>query len=81
MVKGLTKNKRGDGMNAELKKQLIKQAKKRHSKIYPCGKMTSLRECFTELEDRMLFWYNTKDRNTHVVMSARCIGNKMIFGL
>ena len=64
-----------------LRRDLIKQAKKRHSRIYPCGMKSSLRECFTELEDRMLLWYNTKDKNTHVAMAPRFLDKKVEFGL
>jgi hypothetical protein len=54
----------------ELKRQLIRKAKKKHSRIFPCARKKDLNACFTRVEDRLLLWYNTHDKSTHVV-SAR----------
>ena len=51
----------------ELEKRLIRRAIHKHKKIFPCARRRSLEACFTREKDRLLFWYNTKDRSTHVV--------------
>lgn len=71
MVKGLTKKKRGGFMEKKLKKNMIREAKKIHSKIFPCGMKRSLDECFTITEDAVLLWFNTRDKDTHVMMAAK----------
>ena len=59
----------------ELKKQLIRRALAKHKEILPCLRRKNLDACFTEEDDNLLFWYNTKDRSTHVV-SAKLIRSK-----
>ncbi|MCX7727367.1 MAG: hypothetical protein N2053_11040 [Chitinispirillaceae bacterium] len=51
----------------EIKNIMIKEAKKRHKKIYPCARMKNLDECFTKSRDILFFWYNTEDNSTHVI--------------
>ena len=51
----------------EQKKLLIEKAINKHDKIYPCGKCSSLQECFTMQGDQLLFWYNTEGGSTHVI--------------
>ena len=52
-----------------IKLNLIRQALKLHKKIYPCGTKATLAECFTLERDKVLFWYDTEDRSTHLVMA------------
>jgi hypothetical protein len=52
---------------SELEERLIQRALHKHKKIFPCARRNSLEACFTREKDRLLFWYNTKDRSTHVV--------------
>jgi hypothetical protein len=59
----------------ELEKRLIQRAMHKHKKIFPCARGDNLQSCFTREKDRLLFWYNTKDRSTHVV-SAKMIPEK-----
>ena len=54
----------------ELERRLIRKAKQKHRKILPCSRERTFSTCFTQTDDRLLFWYNTHDRSTHVV-SAR----------
>ena len=54
----------------ELKRKLIRKAKRKHSSIFPCARKKNLNACFTRVDDRLLLWYNTHDKSTHVV-SAR----------
>ena len=51
----------------ELKKLLIEKAKITHKKIYPCKGKTRLDECFTVEGKKIIFWFNTADRNTHTI--------------
>ncbi|MBN2038226.1 MAG: hypothetical protein JW768_15905 [Chitinispirillaceae bacterium] len=59
----------------ELEQRLIQRAVQKHKKIFPCAPKNDLQSCFTREKDRLLFWYNTKDRSTHVV-SAKLIQEK-----
>jgi hypothetical protein len=52
----------------EVKQQLIDQATKLHKKIFPAGEKASLNECFTRLDNKLLFWFNTEDDNTRVLI-------------
>ncbi len=54
-------------MNA-LKKKLIKRATQAYKHIYPCTNKRSLYECFTSEGERLLFWFNTADNNTHLLI-------------
>jgi hypothetical protein len=47
---------------------LIQQAIDKHEKIYPCGSVTQLGDCFTMTGDKLFFWYNTEDDSTHLLM-------------
>ncbi len=47
--------------------QLIKEAKGRFKKIYPCGVYYSFDKCFTVHKDRLVLWFNTEDHTTHAV--------------
>ncbi|MBN2038271.1 MAG: hypothetical protein JW768_16140 [Chitinispirillaceae bacterium] len=52
----------------ELKQKLILRAKKQYKQIYPCSSKKSIRDCFTVENDRMIFWFNTADETTHILM-------------
>lgn len=71
MVKGITNKKRGRIMETKVKRNMIREAKKLYTKIFPCGLKESLEECFTITDDTLLLWFNTKDQNTHVVMAEK----------
>ncbi|MBN2443080.1 MAG: hypothetical protein JXJ04_17100 [Spirochaetales bacterium] len=51
----------------EIKESLIKRAKNTHKTIYPCKGKTELEECFTIEGRKIIFWFNTEDRNTHTI--------------
>ena len=48
-------------------KVLIKDARKKHGKIYPCGSKKSFGDCFTVQDNKLYFWFDTPDRSTHVL--------------
>jgi hypothetical protein len=50
-----------------LKKNMIKKAMEQYKHIVPCSTTSSFKECFTIEGNRMYFWFNTRDRSTHVV--------------
>jgi hypothetical protein len=50
-----------------LQKKLIKQARETYHQIFPCSSKRSLEECFTIMDKKYLFWFNTADRSTHVL--------------
>jgi hypothetical protein len=51
-----------------VKQQLIDQAIKLHKKIFPAGRKTSLNECFTRHDNKLLLWFNKEDNSTKVLV-------------
>jgi hypothetical protein len=51
----------------KLKETLIKRAKDRFQEISPCPTRGSFEESFTLENNRLCFWFNTKDQSTHVI--------------
>jgi len=51
----------------ELKRKMIRKAVQQYKRIYPCGSKRYLSECFTEVDDSIVFWFNTEDRSTHLI--------------
>jgi hypothetical protein len=58
----------------EIKIQLIDQARKQYGEILPCGRRTSIEECFTfetnERTARLALWFNVKHDDSTRVVSA-----------
>jgi hypothetical protein len=52
---------------SELQQKMIDEAVREHKRIYPCTNKKDLSECFTRQGDKLLFWFNTEDRTTHVI--------------
>ena len=52
----------------QLKKNLIRQARRQYKVIYPCGTKRSLSECFVTYGDQLSFWFNTADKSTRLLM-------------
>lgn len=50
-------------------KKLIQRAIRKFVNIYPCSKATDFEESFTVTGNKLIFWFNTDDRSTHVVSS------------
>jgi hypothetical protein len=53
----------------ELRTRLIEQARNRHKRIYPCANQADFEECFTITGNRLMFWFNTEDHSTHLVVA------------
>jgi hypothetical protein len=53
-------------MNA-LKRKMIRKAVQQYKRIYPCGSKQHFSECFTMVDDGIVFWFNTEDRSTHLL--------------
>jgi hypothetical protein len=51
----------------KLKETLIERARDRYEEISPCPSKGSFEECFTLENNRLCFWFNTKDQSTHVL--------------
>lgn len=51
----------------KVKINLIIQAISKYKKIYPCGNKRNLFDCFTEIDNNLLFWFNTEDHSTHLL--------------
>ena len=52
------------------KAHLIKAAVSKYETIAPCSDKTSLEECFTVDNDKLLFWFNTPDCSTHLLVEV-----------
>ncbi len=52
----------------KIKFDLIRKALRTHKKIYPCGSKSTLGECFTFEGNKVLFWFDTADRSTHLMI-------------
>lgn len=50
--------------------KLITMAIKAHCEIKPCCLSGNLIDAFTVYGGKVMFWYNDKDNNTHVVSIA-----------
>ena len=54
----------------ELKANLIEQALRSYEFIFPCAGKKNLDECFMIDGGRLLFWFNTPDRSTHLLVES-----------
>lgn len=54
-------------LKKKIRKEIIKEAQKKYSEIVPCGLKKSFDECFDVLDGTVVFWFNTKDKNTHLL--------------
>jgi hypothetical protein len=52
----------------EKQERLIEKAIEKHERIRPCSNRTELRDCFSVLGNKLIFWYNTDDDSTHVLV-------------
>ena len=52
-----------------LQKQLIENALETYQQIFPCASKRSFDECFTILGTKCLFWFNTADNSTHMLVA------------
>lgn len=48
--------------------RLLEKAVKKYDRIYPCGHHEKLNECFTNEGNTLMFWFNTEDKSTHLLM-------------
>jgi hypothetical protein len=51
----------------KLKEKLIRKAIGVHKKIFPCKGKSRIDECFTVEGQKIIFWFNTEDENTHIL--------------
>ncbi len=50
--------------------ELILLASSMHEKIKPCGNCKTYSDCFTKLDDELLFWFDTEEGSTRMVKSS-----------
>jgi hypothetical protein len=50
-----------------LKRKLLTRAFKRYRKVYPCASVKNFSECYSIYNNKIYFWFNTEDGNTHVL--------------
>ncbi len=51
-----------------VKKNMINEARKKYTKIFPCKTYSNFGDSFTRYKNRVYFWFNTRDRSTHVLV-------------
>ena len=51
----------------DIQLRLIEKAIAKYKKIFPCGGNGQLEDCFTVTKNKLFFWFNTEDNNTHVI--------------
>lgn len=49
------------------KMRLIKEARKKHGKIFALKSKILLSRCFTIEDNELILWYNTADHSTHII--------------
>jgi hypothetical protein len=54
----------------EIKQKMIEKARNRHTMIYPCSSVHRLEDSFTVEGKRVIFWYNTEDHSTHLIIET-----------
>ncbi|HMB01267.1 MAG TPA: hypothetical protein VKS21_09805 [Spirochaetota bacterium] len=54
-------------MNKE-KYRMIRKAVSRWKHIYPCSGLANFENCFTTMGNKLIFWFNTDDHSTHVLI-------------
>ena len=52
-----------------LQQSLSEKARETYRNVYPCGFDRRLQDCFTTMGDKYVFWFNTDDRSTHIVVA------------
>ncbi|MBD3391656.1 MAG: hypothetical protein GF418_06355 [Chitinivibrionales bacterium] len=52
----------------EIRDQMIRRAIEAHNRITPCSNKEALSECFSLMGDKLVFWFNTDDDSTHVLV-------------
>jgi hypothetical protein len=53
----------------EIQTLLIQQALREYGAISPCSTRDSLYDCFTVEFGRLMFWFNTQDNDTHLLVA------------
>jgi hypothetical protein len=67
---------KGDSMLEKTKTMLISEARKRYQAISPCGRRSSIEDCFSILDNCLVLWFNTNDNSTHVVVAEITMNEK-----
>lgn len=52
-----------------LQMSLIEKARSTYEQIFPCASRASFDECFTTMGSKCLFWFNTADNSTHMLVA------------
>ncbi len=48
--------------------RIIREAFRKYKQIYPLPQKMSFYDCFTYYDNRLLFWFNTGDNSTHLMV-------------
>lgn len=54
-------------MKNQIKEFLINRAMEQYGEISFCGKAACWKDCFTEEDGELNFWFNDKYNNTHII--------------
>lgn len=47
--------------------KLINKARRKYGTIYPCARKENYDQCFTQINKKLYFWFNSQDQSTHIV--------------
>jgi hypothetical protein len=53
--------------NVNQKNRMIKRASKTYGDISTCIHKKTFADCFTVVEDKLYFWFNSRDTSTHLI--------------
>lgn len=53
---------------SEEKIKLLERAVNEYDAIFPCGHHKLLNDCFTNEGNKLMFWFNTEDHTTHLLV-------------
>ena len=67
----------------KIQNYLIRKARRTYKNIYPCKGKDRLEECFTVEGKKIIFWFNTEDRNTHTISAplSEYLAFREIYGI
>lgn len=51
----------------EAQQRLYERALIEHERIFPCSRTGKFSDCYTLVENKVFFWFNTEDQTTHLV--------------
>jgi len=57
-----------------IRTEMIDEAKRLHKHIYPLPHCKDIKESFTEMDDKLIFWFNIKGGSTKIIIHPKQSG-------